>query len=857
MADPTSYSDPYWTQLASSTEDKLGLPTGLLQSIITHGERSNADQVSEAGARTVAQIIPSTRKAAIEKYGVDPYLSGQNAVEVAGRLLKDSLDRHDGDVGAAVGEYHGGTDPANWGPKTKAYVARVTRGHDAIQTDALGKEVAAFKAANPLAPGMIEPGNIDLAHRPQVKNPDGSTSTVRSLGVNIDGQEVLIPTVSDDGRILSNQDAIAQYKATGRHLGKFESPGASTAYAQQLHTQQAHQYGLDADPLVRDIGAWKVSQQTPGQAPFIPQTADGGSGIATPHPDAPMGPVDAVVGAGEAALTAGTGLLGMPVAALSRLTLHSPEEAEAAGNAVVYQPRTDAGKQQAAALGEFANQNLLPLAGMAPELAALHAGATPALQMAAPAAAAALDRVATGVPQAARNLAAKVGLGGGEETPAAATPGTLASAGAAGTDLAAQRAATAEALPVPVELTKGQATRDFAQQRFERETAKDPNVGAPLRERFAQQNEDILRNFDTMVDMTGAEAPTLRATGEAVDSALKAQMQADKNAVRAAYKKAETAGELEQPVTLDSVVQHMNDNAPAATTAPVLDAARKFAVKLGVASEDDSGNLVAQPVTLATAEQFRKAINRSTNFEPTNVYQSAQMKGLIDQATDGLGGNLYQQARALRARLAQNYENHATVSKLLDMKKGTADRAVALEDVFQHTILNSSKDDVANLRRVLQRAGPNGWQAWRELQGATMRHISDEATKNVATDVRGNPIVSASRLQQVVRGLDHDGKLEFIFGKKGSQQVRDLVDLARVVYTSPPGAVNTSNTASVLIAALSEAGLTGSMTGLPVPVLSGLRLIAQQVKNRRIQQRVTEALGQKASKKTAPTRHVH
>jgi hypothetical protein len=83
---------------------------------------------------------------------------------------------------------------------------------------------------------------------------------------------VLIPTVSDDGRILSNQDAIAQYKATGRHLGKFESPGASTAYAQQLHTQQAHQYGLDADPLVRDIGAWKVSQQTPGQAPFIPQT---------------------------------------------------------------------------------------------------------------------------------------------------------------------------------------------------------------------------------------------------------------------------------------------------------------------------------------------------------------------------------------------------------------------------------------------------------------------------------------------------------------------------------------------------------------------------------------------------------
>jgi soluble lytic murein transglycosylase-like protein len=61
-------------------EQRQGLPTGMLSSIITHGERSNADQVSEAGARTVAQIIPPTRKAAIEKYGIDAYLSPENAL---------------------------------------------------------------------------------------------------------------------------------------------------------------------------------------------------------------------------------------------------------------------------------------------------------------------------------------------------------------------------------------------------------------------------------------------------------------------------------------------------------------------------------------------------------------------------------------------------------------------------------------------------------------------------------------------------------------------------------------------------------------------------------------------------------
>lgn len=91
--------------------------------------------------------------------------------------------------------------------------------------------------------GMLEPGNIDLARRPVVKNKDGTISTVRSISVNVDGAEVLIPTVSDDGKVLDNAAAIALFRRTGRHLGRFRTPEAATFYAERLHDEQARMYG--------------------------------------------------------------------------------------------------------------------------------------------------------------------------------------------------------------------------------------------------------------------------------------------------------------------------------------------------------------------------------------------------------------------------------------------------------------------------------------------------------------------------------------------------------------------------------------------------------------------------------------
>lgn len=127
--------------------------------------------------------------------------------------------------------------------------------------------------ASPIGPfpGMIAQGNIDLNARPIVKNPDGSYSTVRSMSFeNNGGQEILVPTVSPDGKIMSDRAAMELYGRTGQNLGKFDNPAHADMYAEALHKAQDQHYTAQAQPAANVFDQFDTQAPPAQKSPASP-----------------------------------------------------------------------------------------------------------------------------------------------------------------------------------------------------------------------------------------------------------------------------------------------------------------------------------------------------------------------------------------------------------------------------------------------------------------------------------------------------------------------------------------------------------------------------------------------------------
>lgn len=864
-----SYKDPYWSGLSANTEKLLKLPTGLLQNIVMHGEKSNADQVSSAGAKTVYQITPTTRNLVLKKYGVDAYLNDKNAAMAAGLLLQESLKRNKGNVEAAIGEYHGGTDRANWGSVNSAYRKRVMAaqtGGQQSQPNTFQRVKASFQEQH--APTIAKVYEAYKAGKLNAQQKRDFESDVRA------------------GVIMLPEGAQLFGKAKPQPVTLPQS--VSDAYVSgRLNAQQ--RADLEAD---MKAGLVKLPVATRNQSD-LPDFDQGGTIVQEPTEQAIVAPpapepslTEKALGLGETALSAATGatggtlgMLGGTIGQVGREVLSgnfgTPEAAQrisqnaAEGAAdLTYAPRTQTGQEYTQALGEISE----PLAALTPALSelamvgqaargvapvaqgqAMRAGQAiaPVVERAGQAAQRPIQATANAVRNGAQGLGEMVGLRSTETQPAPANMG------AAQVDQATIRQAMSQDLPYPVQLTEGQMTRDPAQLKFEVETAKDADLGAPLRRRQEEQHQVMQQNLDAFIDMTGSQATNMRETGIAVDKALQKQLQADKNRVRVAYAKADKSEEakstvdLTQPVRVGeseqmSVIDYLNSQ-PDLPTTPILTSAKRTAESLGIARRGENGELIPNNPTIKQMEKWRQEINANTNQEAPNIRQTAILKDMIDQHVEPVAGTLYKAARNERKRMAEHWENRTIIRDLTTNKTGTDDRRVALEDIQKRIIHDGSLDDLRVAKRTLLTSGEEGKQAWRDIQGQTLQEIKNAATAGVAPDGQGNQMISAAALNKAIKRLDDVGKLDYIFGPQGAEKLRAINDISKTLFTTPTSAaINHSNTAATLAAAM-DIAMSG-LSGFPAPVASALRLATKHIKDQKTKARVLKALRPSANK---------
>jgi len=513
----------------------------------------------------------------------------------------------------------------------------------------------------------------------------------------------------------------------------------------------------------------------------VPSAADIPGAIPQPKYQEPS-MADRLLGIPEAALSTITGAVAMPVGAIAGIlggrlgqgpNVKAMERVMEAGT---YVPRTESGQEYLRSLGQLTSgiPAFVPAVGQAGQVAqgfnALATRATPAAQRVAQTVQNALVR--TPEPQ----------MGGG---------------GAALTQEALLRAERAQRQGIP--LTKGEQTQSLAQQQLEQDLLKSnkPQLVAPLTNLKQQQQEAIGRQFQRLTEATGSTVADvdpiyLRDVGKLVDKPLMAEYEKSIKNYQTKYKAADNAGETLQEVPYQSLKDYINKQTPTTRTslAPIL---QDTLEQLKINDPNNTGN-----ISIRALEDVYQNIGKKAQPGTPNSNYGKELKNLIDQSTEGAGGDLYKEARAARRQFSKEFDDVRAVAKLVGSKG--EDRLVRLSDVFDNVVLGSSKEDIQHITSLLKRAGPEGEQAINELKGQTVQWL-----KGQATGVNG--VTKFDSFRKAVDKLEKEDKLTELFGKDGREQILDLRDTVKDAMVKQPGAVNYSNTASALMRGLENIAL--------------------------------------------------
>jgi hypothetical protein len=524
-----------------------------------------------------------------------------------------------------------------------------------------------------------------------------------------------------------------------------------------------------------------------------------------------------------------SGIVAPMAAVYGELSNPAPQgsaQATAAGEAMAkkareqfYQPRTQTSREILGAVGEF----LQPVTGALPPTLGSVGTTLNALAPATLMQANALARpVVSQVTAPVRNALANVMT---REQPV--MPGV----GAASTAEDLMRQQRLEQFGIRA--TAGEREKNLAKQQFESDVQRGalPGVSEDVKAKLGRelgafkvgQKQDILNQFERMTEDVGGtiDRSTPRALGKFVDDTV-SKIYIDKfKDYKAKYKLADDSGETLEQVPYQSLLDYINTKTPTRrkTLDPILD---DVAESLAMNDPQKTGT-----ISIRNLEDIYQQVGTAKDSP-----SAKPLKDLITQIGDGAGGKLYQDARQARAQLAREFEDVQRVDKLLGTKAGYKDRQVALDDVYNHIIVDGPLEEMRTVTSLLKKT-PEGQKAYQELQGYTLQRMKDLLLKQ--GDETDN--IRLNNFNNFITQLDREDKLAYMFGKPGRDKLLDLKQSISDVMVKEPGAVNYPNTAGAVLRGLE------ALQNLPVKI-PGTQTAAEFARGLQYKKQLQESLKQ-------------
>lgn len=375
---------------------------------------------------------------------------------------------------------------------------------------------------------------------------------------------------------------------------------------------------------------------------------------------------------------------------------------------------------------------------------------------------------------------------------------------------------------VGLQPTLGSVTRSPEQVRFENQTAGTTS-GAKLEQRNMDNNAALLKAVEN-VDKKIAGKPSAenpRQAGESLFNAVQKAEQSSMGGVDALYNKARQSGETKAVIDIAPLRTFLAEQAHAKLSVPQLNSIEAALNKLtnidnadvvaalkkgqepaqgGVTRRGAQERLDAQTaalaknkVTLEGAEALYRKASELYGNDPAGNRALRQVREIINEVTDGAGGDLYRTARQARMEHALQFVDRRAIDSIIAKKPQSRTDYKTDKEALTRDVLTGSLSDMKDVVELLKKnKTPESAQALRELQHQAIDQLQSGATRSLPTNKAADKNFSLAGYTQELKNISRDNAV-YLLGEEAVKRL-EAVKTAATDTLTPPGSVRGSET---------------------------------------------------------------